>query len=134
MWRIAVSWDNEEKTIVRWKFDPDWTWADVYNAIECETELIKQVSHIVDTITDMSRMTRTPTSAFAMVKNAMQSRHERLGITVLYGSNMYVRMMYQMIAIVYPELLESKRLFMTNTEEEAYDIIREFGQNPAAMQ
>lgn len=132
MWRIAVSWDNEEKTIVRWKFQPEWTWADVYHAIEHETELIASVTHVVDTMTDMSQMTRTPTSAFSLVKNAMQSRHERLGITVLYGSNMYTRMMYQMIATVYPAMLEEERLFLNNTEAEAYDTIKEFGQSPAA--
>ena len=131
MWRIAVSWDNEEKTIIRWKFEAEWTWADVYHAIEREAELIDSVNQGVDAITDMSQMTRTPTSAFSMVKSAMQSRHERLGITVLYGNNMYTRMMYQMIATVYPEMLENRRLFMTNTEDEAYEIIAEFGQSPA---
>lgn len=131
MWRIIVSWDNKEKTIVRWKFQPDWAWADVYHAIESETELINSVSHNVDAITDMSQMTRTPTSSFSMVKSAMQSRHERLGITVFYGNNMYTRMMYQMIATIYPEMLEAKRLFLCSDDAEAYDIINEFGQNPA---
>jgi hypothetical protein len=129
MWRVSVSWDNDEKTIIRWKFQADWTWPDVYHAIELETELLDSVDYTVHTIADMRWMTQTPTSAFSMVKDAIKSRHANLGLTIFLGSNIYARMMYQMVVTVYPEILQSKQLHMTVTEADAYDLIKQYNQD-----
>lgn len=131
MWRIAVSWYNEEKTIIRWDFDPNWTWPDVYAAIEIENELIDGVDTVVDAIVDMSKMDKTPTSAFEMVKKAMRSRHPRLGITVLFGDNVHMRMMFRTVVAVHPEVLEKKQWHLSATEADASEIIKQYQQGRA---
>lgn len=133
MWRIAVSWYDEKKTIIQWDFDPNWTWFDVYHAIEIENELIDSVDTVVDTIVDTSKMDKTPTSAFEMVKKAMRSRHSKLGITVLFGDNIHMRMMFQTIVAVHPEVLEDKQWHLTATEAEASVIIKQYQQDRAEI-
>ena len=57
---ISVLWDNRNRTIVRWEFNPDWSWDDILTAW-FETELLmEQIVHSVDFIIDVSKTDKLP--------------------------------------------------------------------------
>lgn len=128
---IEVTWDNEEKTIIRWTYSPDWTWNDAYQARDDEKLLIDSVPHIVDALGDMRAARGVPPGALTTVVNVMTKRHERLGLTVLVGGNRFVQMMYAMIRKVHFGPLLRSRIVMAPTLEQAYQMIEEHRSNHA---
>lgn len=57
---ISVFWDNRNRTIIRWVFDPAWEWDQIQTAL-FETEiLIEQLVNSVDFILDMSETDSLP--------------------------------------------------------------------------
>jgi hypothetical protein len=57
---ISVLWDNRNRTIVRWGFDPDWVWEDIQEAWFETESLMEQVAHGVDVIVDMTETPKLP--------------------------------------------------------------------------
>ena len=120
---IHVDWDNEEKTILRWTYSPDWTWEEAYLARDYERKLMENIPYIVDSIGDLTQTKNVPSGALTKIVNVMTKRHERIGTSVLVGSNRFVQMIYNMVRKVHPGPLERARLYMVPTFEEAYAMI-----------
>lgn len=120
---IHVDWDNEEKTILRWTYSPGWTWEEAYQARDYEKTLMETVPHIVDSIGDLTQTSNIPAGALTKIVNVMTKRHERIGISMLVGSNRFVQLIYDMVRKVHAGPLERARLYLVPTFEEAYAMI-----------
>lgn len=57
---IRVSWDNDERTIVRQTYEGQWTISDFYNCVDESARLLHSVDGPVDLIVDMRDCTPPP--------------------------------------------------------------------------
>ena len=121
---ITVTWDNTERTIIRWTFPENWTWEDAQGAVSVEAQMANQVEHIVYAIGDLLPTRVIPPGAMRSVKHIMASRHLRIGLTVLITDSYYVTTMVNMIrATVHRQFMEQSRLIVVSTERDAYAAI-----------
>lgn len=59
---IHVSWDNRNKSIVRWEFDADWDWTDFEHAWTDTSALMAEVSEAVDILIDLADSPEVPST------------------------------------------------------------------------
>jgi hypothetical protein len=68
---IKVSWDNPEKTIVRYQFIGKWDGSDFEVAIEQAFTMTESVSHKVYVIMDMRKGKRAPDGLMLILKRKL---------------------------------------------------------------
>jgi hypothetical protein len=63
---IAVSWDNEERTAIRFKFGREWTWEDFRDTLSEVDTILADVGYKVDVIIDLTEGgAHSPTAHYA---------------------------------------------------------------------
>jgi hypothetical protein len=124
---IDVSWDNAEKTIIRWHFPAQWTWDDYYGALQISRQLTKQAKTIVDILVDMQHSKLLPNHLFTHAQNALQTGSLNVGVIVIVGINPLLRSAYSTFKRIYDTMTHSSRheLHLVATEQKAYQIIED---------
>jgi hypothetical protein len=116
---IEVSWDNEERTIIRHTYQGEWTWDETRAAIKTAEAMLGEVSHRVDVIVDMkaaSRLPANPTSIFREAVSFVQ--HPDVGMIVMISNSLLIQTFANILATVYPKAGE--KIVLVSSEEEAY--------------
>ncbi|MDX2136754.1 MAG: hypothetical protein SF123_01570 [Chloroflexota bacterium] len=69
---IVVQWDNPERSIIRWDFEPEWTWEELADTARVSSAMIASadgdvdvILHAVDTQPPNERITRYQRSALS---------------------------------------------------------------------
>jgi hypothetical protein len=124
---VSVKWDNDDKTIICWVFEGNWTWEEYYDQRNAANAEIASAGHRVDMIVDMRTSKILPSGAMTHGKNAIASTPPNLGITVFVGLNTVLRVFYNMFSSLYGRLLSDKQLdtVIVATLDEAYTIIQQ---------
>jgi hypothetical protein len=117
-----VYWDNEEKSIIVREMSGDWTWEEYFVAIKQVREFLDEVDHHVDIIVDCRETYKFPTAALPNIANANRSYSANMGVQVIVGSNLIVKMFAEMLQKVMPQAI-SHFLFV-NAIEDAYKVIK----------
>ncbi len=47
---ITVQWDNQEQTVIRWDFDPTWSWDELADSVRVSGAMIAGTDEDVDII------------------------------------------------------------------------------------
>lgn len=92
---VHFSWDNPEKTIVRYDFVGKWTWEELYETFYQSWDEISKLSYMVDSISDFSRTSNAPPSVMTHVRKLSQNRPENTGTMVIVDANNFLTMMLQ---------------------------------------
>lgn len=89
---IDVSWFNEEKSFVLWKFTDPWTVVDYMEAAQHTLSISRQenVSHF-DIISDLTESVTAPPDIIRVMKTIHQKASDRYGVTYIYGESVFVR-------------------------------------------
>jgi hypothetical protein len=118
---IAVIWDNDEKTIIRYIYEKNWTWADVNTALKDASALLDTVDHKVDIIMDFRQSTMMiPMGALSHAKRALSNpRHDNIHLTVLVG-DAFVLKMADVSLKLSQKLAGNWELKFASTLDEAY--------------
>ena len=86
---IAVSWDNPEKTILRYDYQGRWTWDEYFKINEEGVSLIASVAHRVDTISNMKPgMMPVSGSGMSSAKAALRKLPSNAGIIVVVTNSL----------------------------------------------
>lgn len=93
---IKVIWDNDEKTIVRYNFDSQWTWDDFYMARSEAYDLIDTVNHKIGVIFDAPANMKLPPNMITHSRSAINKTHDNTHVVVAVVSSTYVRAMLNM--------------------------------------
>jgi hypothetical protein len=91
---VQATWDNDEKTIVRYDFDAKWTWDDFYEAYYQAVDMQNSVLHRVDVILDMSQTRRLPDSALLHLRNLSEKQPPNIGKSILVSKNSFIISLY----------------------------------------
>jgi hypothetical protein len=119
---ITVSWDNEEKTIVRQTYIGKWTWDEFYAAGEEFAVLAGTVTHTVHLLIDMRQAGPLPGGALSHI-GAMNRLPPNMGRIVAVGVGSFVMKMFNVAAAVRPAIKE--RILIVATLDEAYSHLKE---------
>ncbi len=120
---IEVSWDNDEKTIIRFAYGNNWTWEDYRAASETSRQMMRSVDQTVDLIADYSNGSPPPLDALMKYRRAMATLPENSGLVVIVGGSYFINTLVSIFSGVYRSLGEA--LVIANSVEEARSIIAE---------
>ena len=92
---ITVTWDNEDRTILRLDINRQWNWDEYDDAIDMAYFMITEIGHKVDLITDLSRDTAVPgDEAVRHFQRAFRLRPANVGQTITSGGNSFSRKVF----------------------------------------
>ena len=115
--KVNVSWDNDKKNVIRFEYEPMWTWEDFRWASDISDEMMESVDHIVELIIYFRDGVTLPPSAVKNFKEALERAPKNSGMVVVVGGNMLTDMVLANVTKVFKSL--SNRLIVANSLEEA---------------
>ncbi len=119
---ITVNWFNEEKTILRYYFEGDWTWADMDAAIARANALLASVDHRVDVLIDIRASQWMPSDgALSYLRRATLNAADNWGMGVFVGLSPLMQATLGIFARVYRTL--GARYAAASSVAEAVSII-----------
>jgi hypothetical protein len=121
MLNVEVTWDNEEKTIIRYKFPKKWTWQDYNDAWNAAVDMMNTVPHQVDFLVDLSESDLLPGGALANTRLSKWESATNAGITVIITRTILVEMLVDTFRRVYSRL--GKNFYGAKTLDEGRKLI-----------
>ena len=91
---IQYQWDDPEKTILRYHFEPNWTWKDLHDLVSHTNAEIDLLDHNVDIVViyDAPTDIKLPAGFFANVINiARLKRHPRANPIIIIARSAYLQ-------------------------------------------
>lgn len=82
---IFVEWLNEQSCTIVISIVKQWSWEDIFSAIERCHAMMDSVSHPVCTIFDVSQSATWPTNPFKNLQKANEMTHPRSHIVTIVG-------------------------------------------------
>ena len=121
--KINVTWDNEEKTVVRYDYGKGWTWNDFWAASETSNQMLATVDHTVDFLTSFVDGTPPSLGAFGQFKRAQDTFPENGGVVIIVGGGALISGLVTTFSKVYRKF--SDNLLVAKTVDEARVILAE---------
>ncbi len=121
---IEVSWGNPERTVIRMDFAADWTYDEVFVALDDIADMLDAIQHPAITVADMSSSKFAPNISLNVYRRVAESRflnHPNLSVLCLMGVQTYVRMLVVTFSKLFPKAYRKFR--MVETVEEALQYI-----------
>jgi hypothetical protein len=116
---ISVTWDNEDKTILRMTVVERWTWDEYFASAQQARNEISTVDHPVDIIGDMLRSGPVPLGMpirrFRFALDMMPANFRKAAIV---GGSPFTKSL--MIAFMQIYKKASEKMVLTQTIDEAY--------------
>src|SRR5262249_9020448 len=128
---IIVKWDNEEKTIIRYFYEGNWTWDDAHQAMLDAVEMTKSVPHVVDAIIDISAIKGLPLGAITQFRTSRKLKPANRGLLIIISSNLIFNTLPKVAQSLFPQSAADYRL--AKNEDEAITILKAV-QSERAMQ
>ena len=117
---IIVDWDDDQKTVICYRYTGKWTWDEYGAAVETATRLIDSVGHKVDIIGDFSEGVLVPSHALSNFRKSWNLR-QPTGTVVLVINSSFLESMVNVFRRLYAEI--GSRLYVTKSLEEARSLI-----------
>jgi hypothetical protein len=121
---IHLRWDNpDDKSVIWYDFDADWTWDDLYLQSEAAHKMRDTVPHRVDTILDMSKVEASgiPRSAVTHFKNIAQIQTAYSEQVIVITKDRFIRTLFRATEKLSVPMQES--FHMVDTHEEAQEVL-----------
>lgn len=113
---IAILWDTEEQSAIRWDFGKTWDQEDLVKAEQDTKALLDQHGTVVDLILNMAETAHWPPNAFNILKNALRNASRGTGIKVIVGANRFTQQLLKIYSRVDQPFVEGLT-FVGNIEE-----------------
>jgi hypothetical protein len=120
---IEVGWDNAEKTTLRYDYEGNWSWEELYEISNQALGMFNSVPHRVDVIHNHTNSTHIPRRALSHAQRLVAQYPENWGISVVVGTNPLLKGLMQVFRRVYRQMGE--RHFMAATLEQAHQLLTE---------
>jgi hypothetical protein len=127
---IEVEWYQGRQDIIRYIYNGQWTWDDLWKAFDKGREMMESVSpKTVHLFIDMSKSSMLPQRPWDQGQklNSMAPKNE--GVRVVIGANTFVRMAQETLLKVYQvggRAIESHKARMVATLQEAEKVIADY--------
>ena len=118
---IHITWENEEKTIIRHAYEGKWTVQEYYELIRNNYKHVDSVNHIVDIINDLRNTNQLPSDMIPAIRYAIKNRHPNEGINVMVGASLLIQMLVE--AVNKTTRMDITRVNYVENLEDAFPII-----------
>ena len=124
---ISISWDNEEKSVVRFVYQGKWTWEEFYEKIDAANAMMNTVDSPCVSIIDMRESNYLPKGAAVHIRNVIRRSmsHNNSGISVFLQADVIVKAMIEVLKKSYPDILENTEWIYAKTLDEARKLAAE---------
>jgi hypothetical protein len=126
--KVSVSWDNDDKTAIRYDFEQGWTWSDFSAATVDGFALTRSVQHTVDSISYFKPGVELPPNALFQFRKAMANAPKNRGVTVIVGGSLFIKTLVGAFSRIYPQL--GQRLLLADSLEQARTLLSARRQAP----
>ena len=117
---IQVSWDNDEKTIIRFDYGKGWTWDDFSEANEIVQKMYAEVKHPVHIIANFEDGAFPPLGALEKFREAQEDMPDD-AVVVVVGGSMFITTLVSTFSRIYKAL--SKTLMVADSLDNAREKI-----------
>jgi hypothetical protein len=132
---IDVIWDNDEKTIVRYRFKPRWNWGDLHVAMKEASALVDTVTQGVDVIMDVTSASLIPSGAISQAQKAFATvKNPRIGTTVVVSSSVFAQALVSVGRKLSGNAANNWDMEFVSTVAEAYQILEKKSNRPKEVQ
>jgi hypothetical protein len=119
---IAVSWDEDDKSVLWFEITSAWTWADYHRGIDILNAMISGVTRRVDVICDMRNAEAPPLSAaISHTRSTLERLPHNHGVTAIIGAPSFVQALTPALQRIMP--LICYKLIPARSVDDAYAII-----------
>jgi hypothetical protein len=125
---VTVTWDNEERTRLRWDFEEKWTWDEYYQADQQARTMMEGVSYSIGGIVNLQKSTSLPPETLTHFRRIATNPIPNISISVIVGANALVTAFYKIFRSLYGSAAE--KFAFANTIEEARTFISHRLANP----
>lgn len=129
---IVVSWDNEEKHILRHDFAGRWTLSDLNDAAENAWDMMHSVHHRVDVIMDVRHGNVTPSGFLSQCNRIMLRRPANAGVIVVVGASSLLISLYYVFMRTYAMVVPRFTLLFADSVEEARSKLQDIADKRAS--
>ncbi|MFZ4826413.1 MAG: hypothetical protein ACOYLB_03575 [Phototrophicaceae bacterium] len=121
---IQVTWDNPEKTILRWEFQKGWTLEEFFIATRESADMVEQTDTPFYLLVNGNGYP-APSLPMASFRSAIANTHPRMKRMIITSSDLFTKAILELLKEQGSKGTESSRLVMVETIEEAYTIINQ---------
>lgn len=118
---ISVMWENNERTILRYRFNGKWTWEEFYAAIERGQALQDEVTQPVDVLLDMLESPVVPGGAIRHFRPIGKIAHPNTEMRIVVSSSGIIAGLYAVFIRMIGSAARSYRI--VRTLDEAHTLI-----------
>jgi hypothetical protein len=119
--KIDITWDDEDKTIIRYTFIPGWTLEEFYQVFDRASDMIRQSPHrVIGIIVDDSHATTPPPNVLGAYRRVASKG--KLPLAVVGGGHLSMLLM----KIAEEVGANQRQIFYTKTIEEARGALKDF--------
>jgi hypothetical protein len=130
---IDVSWDNPEKTVIRYEFGVQWTMKDLLVATQADDDLMDSVDHKVHMIFDMSATQALPGGIVGSMRSLDAEISDKLGLIVLVGAPAFFEKLTHIFYNIFASSKNGLVAFKTaQSLDEARQMIKEYVIQPSS--
>lgn len=124
---LRTSWFNQEKGIILYEFEGEWTWVELSQMIQQAEAMAEPMNTPIYTIVDLTRNQMIPSGALSHFRGGTAKAPENWKGAVFVGANMFVRSLVATFAKVYPRLGQRYKTAEAREEAEAMIIKMQSG-------
>lgn len=119
---VWVTWDNPEKTILRYIYEETWTWDEWGTAVEDARTMMQSVDHKVFLIVDAA-CRDVPKGALSRFRHATCVEAGHVKMVLLVGNNAFLQTLFSIVRRLVQGC--AMKLVTVATLDDAYQIIQQ---------
>jgi hypothetical protein len=121
---ITIEWVDEEKTIIKWMYQGQWTWDELAAALRTQNERLGNINEDIPVIVDMRESYLLPQNVLGNLK----PMGELLSLTpskfvVMIITNSYVKTIFNTYTKAFPKAGGNTERVIVSTWDEALAVI-----------
>lgn len=128
---VYVGWDNDEKTIVHFRFEKNWTWEQFFEAKAQAQDLMSSVPHKVAVILETVHDGAIPYNFLANVRRGFRTKHPQNVFVVIVAARPFVRTIISTFRALLPPMSTPIEIALSLDEARtlALDFLKTVGEN-----
>src|SRR5262249_20124301 len=83
---IQVVWDNDDKTVIRYIIEGNWTWDEMLEAVKTSNAWLDAAEGKIHFIHDMRGSTAIPSGALTQLRRFIGKEHPKTGQSIIVGA------------------------------------------------
>ena len=125
---IQVTWDNPEKTILRWEFQKGWTLDDFFIATRASTDMVEETDTPFYLLVNGNGYS-APGFPMASFRTAVANAHPRMKRMIITNADMFVKTIMELLREQRSKGTDKEHLVIVDNLEQAYAIINQDTQS-----